>query len=131
MTTRTWSCMCGNFEGEVTGDPKLAVWCHCALCRKQTGAAMQLGVWDDLKVKKGGDDLIQFEANPNAGTVRNSCTKCGSFCYKILGGGGGMVAPLGALEGGPVVKPTCHIFVADKGDQEVMFSELPQHDAFP
>ena len=132
MATYNWSCMCGNFEGEVKGDPALAVWCHCELCRKQTGAAMQLGVFPELKVVKGGgdDNLIAYKASADSETTRYSCKKCGSFCYKILGGGGN-VAPLGALTGGPVVKPTCHIFVADKGDQAVMFPELPQHDAFP
>jgi hypothetical protein len=126
MTTRNWTCMCGAFEGQVTGDPALAVYCHCGMCRKQTGAAMQLGVWDDLKVLKGEDNLIKYEGAP--GVFRNSCKTCGSYCYKILGNGC-KVAPLGTLD--PVVKPTCHIFVADKGLGDVCFPELPQHDAFP
>ena len=90
---------------------------------------MQLGVFNDLKVLKGEDSLIKFEANPGSGTIRNSCNKCGSFCYKILGNGA-LVAPLGALSG-DVVKPTCHIFVKDKGNQDVMFPDLPQHAEFP
>jgi hypothetical protein len=121
--------MCGNFEGKVTGDPALACWCHCGLCRKQTGAAMQLGVFEKMEVLKGGDDLIKFEATEGLGTFRNSCNKCGSFCYKVLGTGA-KVAPLGALSG-DVVKPTCHIFCANKGNQPLMFPELPQHDEFP
>ena len=90
----------------------------------------QLGVFPEFKVLKGGDNLIAYKANPDVETTRYSCKNCGSFCYKILAGGGN-VAPLGALKGGPAVKPTCHIFVADKGEQAVMFPELPQHDAFP
>jgi hypothetical protein len=127
MTTHTWTCMCGNFEGQVTGDPALAVWCHCRDCRQQTGAAMQLGIFEDLKVLKGEADLIAYEKTK--GNFRNSCSKCGSYCYKKLANGA-LVAPLGALSG-DVVKPTCHIFVADKGNQDIMFSDLPQHDAFP
>jgi len=122
--------MCGAFNGEVKGDPALAVWCHCGLCRKQTGAAMQLGIFPELNVLKGADNLIAFKANPESATTRFSCKTCGSFCYKVLPDDA-KVAPLGALEGGPVVKATCHIFCADKGDQDVMFPELPQHDAFP
>lgn len=129
MSERTWSCMCGNFEGKVTDEPVLAVWCHCGLCRKQTGAAMQLGIFEKFEVVKGDDQLIKFEAVEGSGTFRNSCNKCGSFCYKVLGDGA-KVAPLGALSG-EVIKPTCHIFVADKGNQAVMFPDLPQHDAFP
>jgi len=124
--------MCGNFEGEVKGDPALAVWCHCETCRKATGAAMQLAIFKEFQILKGGgDDLIAFKKDPSSETTRYACKKCGSFCYKVLGGGGGNVAPLGALKGGGVVKPTCHIFVADKGDQAIMFPELPQHDGFP
>ncbi len=119
---------CGAFEGQVTGDPALAVWCHCETCRQQTGAAMQLGIFPGFSVLKGDDGLMKYEASK--GNFRNSCGKCGSYCYKVLADGA-KVAPLGALKGGPVIKPTCHIFAADKGDQDVMFPELPQHDAFP
>jgi hypothetical protein len=121
--------MCGNFEGQVEGDPALAVWCHCGQCRQQTGAAMQLGVWPKVTVTiKGGDDsLIKYKSTPTVS--RNSCATCGSFCYKDLPDGANAV-PLGALSPGGV-KPTCHIFVKDKGDQEIMFPDLPQHDGFP
>ena len=77
MTTRKWECMCGDFEAQVEGEPVLAVWCHCLLCRKQCGAPMQLGVWapDNFKINKGGDNLITYTSN---GTIfRNSCPKCG------------------------------------------------------
>ena len=84
MTTRTWQCMCGKFQGQVTGDPALAVWCHCGLCRKQVGCAMQLGVFPELNVIKGDDNLIVYKVNPETETVRKSCKTCGSFCYKII-----------------------------------------------
>eukprot|EP00591_Stephanopyxis_turris_P006809 CAMPEP_0195516548 /NCGR_PEP_ID=MMETSP0794_2-20130614/7627_1 /TAXON_ID=515487 /ORGANISM="Stephanopyxis turris, Strain CCMP 815" /LENGTH=129 /DNA_ID=CAMNT_0040645169 /DNA_START=86 /DNA_END=475 /DNA_ORIENTATION=- len=129
MTERTWSCMCGNFEGKVTGEPALACWCHCGLCRRQTGDAMQLGVFKNMEIIKGDDQLIKCEVNVGSGTFRNSCSICGSFCYKVLTDGK-KVAPLGALSG-DAVKPTCHIFVADKGNQPILFPELPQHDYFP
>lgn len=128
-TTQTWSCLCGTFEGKVTGTPELACWCHCSQCRKVASCAMQLGVYkpENFQVIKGDDGLIKYESTP--GVFRNSCKTCGAFCYKVLGNGA-PVAPLGALSG-EVVKPTCHIFVADKGNQEVMFPELTQHDGFP
>jgi hypothetical protein len=92
-------------------------------------AAMQLGIFENLDVLKGDDTLIIYEAVPGSGTVRKSCSKCGSFAYKILGNGA-KVAPLGALSG-DVVMPTCHIFVKDKGNQEIMFPDLPQYDTLP
>jgi hypothetical protein len=87
---------------------------------------MQLGVWDDIKVLNGDDNIKRYEGMP--GVFRNTCKTCGSMCYEVLGNGA-KVAPLGTLD--PVVKPTCHIFVADKGNQYLMFPELPQHDGFP
>mmetsp|Transcript_114459 Transcript_114459/g.171154 ORF Transcript_114459/g.171154 Transcript_114459/m.171154 type:complete len:128 (-) Transcript_114459:166-549(-) len=127
MTSRTWTCLCGTFEGKVTDAPALAVWCHCEQCRQQTGAAMQLGIFPNFEVVKGEDSLIKYESTK--GVFRNSCGKCGAFCFKVLGDGS-KVAPLGALSGDPV-KPTMHIFVADKGNQDIMFADLPQHDGFP
>lgn len=130
MTERTWSCMCGKFEGKVTGDPSLAVWCHCEQCRKQTGAAMQLGIFENMEVLKGDDGLIEYENKPGSGTIRKSCSTCGSFCYKVIGGTT-KVAPLGAMSGDEPVKPTCHIFTEEKGSQQIMFPDLDQHDQFP
>ena len=87
----------------------------------------QLAIFPALEVLRGGDDLIRYEGS--SGVFRNSCNKCGSFCYKQIGPDT-LVAPLGALSG-DVVKPTCHIFVKDKGNQGIMFDDLPQHDEFP
>jgi hypothetical protein len=130
MTERTYSCMCGEFEGKVTGEPALAVWCHCGLCRKHTGAAMQLAIYDSFEVIKGDEGLIAYEHTPGGGTIRKACSKCGSFAYKILGTGA-KVVPLGALSGDDAVKPTCHIFCKHRGNQAIMFPELPQHDELP
>ena len=107
---------------------RAACWCHCGLCRKATGAAMQLGIFENFAVLQGDDTLIKYENNKGSGVIRNHCSKCGSFCYKILGDGS-KVAPLGTLD--PVVKPTCHIMVAHRGNQEIMFPELTQYDEFP
>ena len=90
---------------------------------------LQLGVFPHLEVVKGDNDLIEYEHTRGSGVVRKSCKKCGSFCYKLLGPEA-KVAPLGALSG-DVVKPTCHIFVKDKGHQDIMFDTLPKHDAMP
>uniref|UniRef100_A0A7R9ZLI3 CENP-V/GFA domain-containing protein n=1 Tax=Craspedostauros australis TaxID=1486917 RepID=A0A7R9ZLI3_9STRA len=128
MATREWSCMCGNFKGEVTGEPNLAVWCHCEQCRQQTGAPMELGIFEKLEAKSGDDDLISYEHTEGSGVQRKSCKKCGSFCYKLIGDT--KVAPLGSLSG-EAIKPTCNIFVADKGSHAVMAPDLPQHDGFP
>eukprot|EP00542_Grammatophora_oceanica_P019716 CAMPEP_0194047748 /NCGR_PEP_ID=MMETSP0009_2-20130614/25393_1 /TAXON_ID=210454 /ORGANISM="Grammatophora oceanica, Strain CCMP 410" /LENGTH=128 /DNA_ID=CAMNT_0038693443 /DNA_START=103 /DNA_END=489 /DNA_ORIENTATION=+ len=128
MTTRSWKCMCGSFEASVTGEPLMACWCHCTLCRQQAGSAMQLGVWKEVDIKSGADNLIEYEAKAGTGTLRKSCKTCGSFCIKVMGNGVS-VAPLGCLE--PVIKPTMHIFTEDKGGQDIMFPDLDCHDQMP
>mmetsp|Transcript_4668 Transcript_4668/g.7775 ORF Transcript_4668/g.7775 Transcript_4668/m.7775 type:complete len:132 (+) Transcript_4668:93-488(+) len=129
-TTHTWSCICESFKGEVTGDPKLAVFCHCGQCRKYASTAMQLAIWDpsNFKVIKGDDNIFDYESAPE--TFRKSCKTCGSFVYKTIKKDA-TVVPIGALEGGPAINPTCHIFCADKGDNNIPFPDLPQHDGFP
>jgi hypothetical protein len=111
-----------------TGEPALAAWCHCSMCRKNTGAAMQLGGWggDNFVVLSGDDSLINYKSS--ASVTRHSCKNCGSFCYKSFANGT-FVCPLGMLD--PVVAPTCHIYVASRGNQAIMFPELPQYDEFP
>jgi hypothetical protein len=88
---------------------------------------MQLGIFMNFEVLQGGDSLINYEHNKGSGVVRHNCSKCGSFCYKTLGKGPKAV-PVGTLD--PVVKPVCNIFVAHRGNQEVMAPELPQYDEF-
>ena len=45
---------------------------------------MQLGIWApaNMKVAKGDAELIKYELTPGS-VSRNSCSKCGSFCYKV------------------------------------------------
>ena len=62
---------------------------------------MQLGVYEKLEVLKGDSDLIKYENTPGSGVFRNSCSKCGSFCYKILSNGA-KVAPLGGKGAKPL-----------------------------
>lgn len=97
MTTHTWQCMCGSFKGELTGDAKIAVFCHCLQCRRYASTAMQLGIWapEHFSVVAGADNLIDYESSENV--HRMTCKTCGSFAYKNIKGTD-MVAPLGCLE---------------------------------
>lgn len=80
--THELSSVCGSFAGKVTGDPQLAVWCHCEQCRKFTGAAMQLAVFadDKIEVTRGDENVNKYQSKP--GIFRNSCKTCGAFVYK-------------------------------------------------
>jgi hypothetical protein len=70
-------CQCGAIAFEVEGPPKWVAHCHCADCRKATGAAMSTYVGchrDTVTFTKG-------EPKPFAsskGVKRSHCANCGS-----------------------------------------------------
>jgi hypothetical protein len=95
--TRTWTCLCGKFQGQVTGEPEMAVFCHCGQCRRYGSTAMKLALFPPKQFALLSDEaapMIRYESSP--GITRVSCGTCGAFAFKDLHGK--MVVPLGALE---------------------------------
>jgi hypothetical protein len=100
MTTavRTWTCLCGKFQGQVTGEPEAAVFCHCMMCRRYASTAMQLAVFAPEQFTVLSDEaavpMIRFKSSP--AMTRVACGTCGAYAYKDLGGK--YAVPLGPLE---------------------------------
>jgi hypothetical protein len=64
---------------EMNGDPVDMGYCHCANCRRYSGApfnAFTLWKADDLKVTKGSNVLGHFQSSEISD--RRYCTKCGA-----------------------------------------------------
>lgn len=75
----TGSCYCGAVEIETTGDPLDMGYCHCANCRKYSGApvaAFTLWKSDQVKVAKGAASLGKFKSSDISD--RWYCPKCGA-----------------------------------------------------
>lgn len=136
--------MCGGIRYEITGPILGPANCHCAMCRKQHGAAFRSRARVDESdfhwVK--GEDLIQYyESSP--GTQRGFCRVCGSPVVNrvestaVTGGlnPAGTTAMLGVQLGGldddPRVAPAVNVFVADKAPWYAITDGLPQFAQMP
>jgi len=75
--THVGRCQCGAVGIEADGDPIWTGTCHCASCRKATGAAAAAYAgYDRTKTEVTGDNFVEFESSP--GTFRGFCSRCGS-----------------------------------------------------
>jgi hypothetical protein len=130
MTTRTLvgGCLCGAVRYEVADAFVYALNCHCADCRRTTGAAFKpfAGIAADrLRVVDGEDQLLAF------GDERGSnqhCRRCGSLLYSIVREGRFVHVAMGTLHDDPGIRPTMHIFVGSKAPWYTITDDLPQYE---
>ena len=70
-------CLCGAVRFEVEGAPKWTSYCHCASCRRHTGASVSAYAGferSNVRLTKG--HLTRFSSSP--GVHRGFCSTCGS-----------------------------------------------------
>ena len=73
----TGGCLCGEVRYKISADPEWAGYCHCSMCRKQTGAPVTVGVQfprGAVEWSAGKPTLYQSSED----TVRGFCVRCGS-----------------------------------------------------
>lgn len=71
------SCSCGRIKFIIQGKPELVAACHCADCRRHTGAPV--AVYADVNLaalQLLGEPIAWFETSP--GAFRGFCSRCGS-----------------------------------------------------
>ena len=75
--THAGGCMCGATRFAFTGAPKFIANCHCASCRRWTGAPMTtyVGGRDDQTAWSGAEPA-NFQSGP--GVDRLFCPRCGT-----------------------------------------------------
>ena len=71
------SCQCGAARAEMSGAPKFIANCHCAACRKATGAAFS--TWVGFSDEQVGwlTSAPSYYAS-SKGVQRGYCAKCGT-----------------------------------------------------
>jgi hypothetical protein len=119
MPRITGGCLCGGVRYDLDAEPAMVVACHCATCQKNTGSAFSLNVGlpaDAVAVT--GEALATFEDRSGASGNpfhRSFCSRCGS---PISGRGdaypGVVFIKAGTLDDASWVKPTAHIWCAEK-----------------
>jgi hypothetical protein len=107
--THKGTCYCGAVEIEASGPPLDMGYCHCANCRKYSGAPVNaFTLWKsaDVKITKGLELLGQFESSEISG--RRYCTKCGAHVlidHPTLG----LIDVRGGIPSTITFKPTVHL----------------------
>ena len=77
--THTGTCYCGAVEIETVGKPLDMGYCHCANCRRYSGAPLaSFTLWkpDQVKITKGEESLGRFKSSDVSD--RRYCTRCGT-----------------------------------------------------
>ena len=120
-------CFCRAVGYAVADEFAYAMNCHCANCRRTTGAAFKpfAGIArDKLSVIRGADKLTTYgdEANHDA-----HCGRCGSLLYSVVRDGAFVHVAMGTLVDDPSIRPTAHIFVGSKAPWFVITDDLPQY----
>ncbi len=119
-------CWCGAVRYAVEDALDYAVNCHCGGCRRTTGAAYKpfAGIpCNKVTVTRGADALL-IVGDPMTHDVH--CAACGSLLYSIVREGAWAHVAMGTLIDAPSIRPTHHIFVADKAPWHEITDNLPQ-----
>ena len=128
----TGHCHCGSVRYRLTGEPVYTGVCHCADCRRHSGAVM-VG-WtayptDALTVESG--DLTDYASSERA--VRQFCSQCGTgLFYRNEAVLPGLVdVQLTTLDDPENYAPQVHVQMADALAWEAKLPDLPAFDRYP
>ena len=136
MLHTSGGCLCGAVRYHLKGDPAMVAVCHCSACQKNTGSAFSVNIAmpkDTVGIE--GDSLVTYEEHTNtdgAPFFRSFCCRCGS---PICGHGdaypGLIFIKAGTLDDPSRIKPTTHIWCAEKQPWVMIGEDEPQLAAGP
>ena len=125
------SCLCGAVRYEIHRAPRGMYHCHCATCRKASGASYATNLIvdaDAFEVVAGRDRLASFESSP--AKRRWFFSGCGSPIYSHAEATRAIVSVrAGTLDGDPGLRPAAHAWVASKAPWTELCDDLPQRPA--
>jgi hypothetical protein len=124
------SCLCGAVRYELTESPEWAHNCHCARCRKATGASFASNLIVPLEALRytAGTELLRSFKPPEAERFTHTfCTLCGSTLPFENPARRSAVVPMGSLDDDPGCRPRAHIFVDSRAPWDTITDDLPQH----
>ena len=112
MSARDGGCRCGTARFRASGQPKFICRCHCASCRKATGA--EFATW----VGFASED-VQWLAAPtfvatSPGVRRGFCATCGApLSYESDKWPGETHLLIGAFDSADDLRPTTDVFIEE------------------
>jgi hypothetical protein len=113
QTLHTGSCRCGTVQFAVSAEPFHISYCHCADCRKASGAPVSTFVgFVAADVALEGASLRVFENGP---VKRSFCGTCGTpIAYADDRLANQIYFMLGAMDAPGNYKPTLHAYVREQ-----------------
>jgi hypothetical protein len=122
----TGGCRCGAVRFSARAEPHHVSYCHCADCRRATGAPLAafVGFMAD-EVSVDGGELRRFENGP---VTRSFCGVCGSpISYADTRIGERIYFLLGVMDQPALYRPTQHAHVREQLPFVHMPDGLPRH----
>jgi len=125
-------CLCGEVRFEVDRLSGPFELCHCARCRKASGAAFVSAVGAearDFRLLSGAQRIQTYEAPLLECPPRYRvafCSRCGSPVPDPPEEGGFFEIPAGLLDDDPGLRPERHIFVECQSRWFSISDSLPQ-----
>ena len=119
-------CLCERIRYRSEGEPVLVDYCHCAKCRKASGApVLAWAAFERTRVHFSGDKPALFESSPH--TFRYFCPRCGSALAMGSEGETLMGVTVGTLDHPEELPPRQHSWVASRLPWLVFHDDLPEH----
>jgi hypothetical protein len=114
MAKLTGGCLCGDVRYMVTGVPDHAVYCHCGMCRRSSGAPYTGWVVVPIAALKWTTaEPAEYKSSMQAS--RGHCRRCGSqLTWHSRKRPEFIALTIGTLDKPDAVKPVRHIFWADR-----------------
>lgn len=127
----TGGCLCGAVRFEVTAKPLSVYYCHCSMCRKNSGGGMFLVSatvpLEGFVFTKGKP--AAYESSP--GNLRLFCGGCGSpLGARVAEDPKLTEVHLGCLDDPSIIKPEFHIYTSSQVSWHEIKDELPRYPAW-
>ncbi|MET0364862.1 MAG: GFA family protein [Sphingobium sp.] len=131
----TGSCNCGKVRYELHAQPFIVAACHCANCRKQSGAAHSVNLAMAAKAVTITGDLSSYEdhgEDSGQPVLREFCGHCGSPIRSTPAATPKMVAiKAGTLDDPNPYPPTVHIWTSSAVSWANIPADAPRFEKGP
>ncbi|HWZ64602.1 MAG TPA: GFA family protein [Steroidobacteraceae bacterium] len=119
-------CLCGAVRYEITAAVSNPCFCHCASCRRASGAPMvPWGTFarDSVRITHG--PLTEFRSSARA--WRGFCARCGTpLTYRNEARSAEIDVTLATLDEPALIQPRMHVWVAERLPWLAIGDQLPQ-----
>ena len=117
------TCQCLTVRYRVEDSFAYALYCHCSVCRRSTGAAAKptAGIpRSKITITAGAESISIVKAEEAQGWHDERCGKCGSLLFALVEATNWAHIAMGMLVDEPSVRIEAHAFVGSKAGWEIL-----------